>query len=303
MPLNITKSDQPINVMSVKVLIYGPPGVGKTSTAFTAKNPLLLDFDNGSHRSAFRKGVVLINSWPEAADITEQDVNGYDTVIIDTVGRLLDYLSADLIKNNSKLGYNGALSLQGYGQLKARFSLWIKNLSTFGKDIVLISHDKEEKKGDIMLLRPDIQGSSYSEVFKVVDAAGYLHNPGSGPVMIFSPSDERIGKDCAGLGEITVPNFNAEPNFFYGVTEIIKKSLNDLSVEGKSIADAVSKYRESLSAVSTPDKMSSFLENINKEHNPVVQRQVKHIMNQHAKENGFTFDKSTMSFKKVENAA
>lgn len=303
--LKIIKSNEQIKVSSVCVLIYGPPGVGKTSTSFTAEKPLLLDFDKGAYRSAYRKDSVAIGLWPEAANISADDVVEYETIVIDTVGRLLDMLAADLIKNNSKLGYNGALSLQGYGQLKAVFAQWMKRLRTIGKDVILIAHDKEEKKGDSILLRPEIQGSSYSEVFKQADCVGYIHNPGNGLVIDFNPTDEKVGKNCSGFKPTPIPNYTQESHFFAGVITGIKESLNNLSLDGKRIVDAVSDYRGQLESVDSAKGMNEFLTNINKEPDATIQKQVKHFMLIHCDDIGLEFDAKAKSFseKVKENAA
>lgn len=64
MALKITRSSDPITVERINVCLYGPPGIGKTSLAFTAEAPLLLDFDQGAHRAANRKDIVRVSAWP-----------------------------------------------------------------------------------------------------------------------------------------------------------------------------------------------------------------------------------------------
>ena len=298
MPLKIRKADEKIEVKNIKLLIYGQPGVGKTSAAFTASKPLLLDCDSGAHRSNYRKDSVEVNQWSDISNITANDIKVFDTIVVDTVGRLLDFLAVDIIKNNSKLGYNGALSLQGYGQLKAQFSNWLKTLTTLGKDIVMIAHDKEEKKADNILIRPEIQGSSYSEVFKVADAVGYIHNPAEDKRLLdFLPSDEKIGKDSGHIGCIEIPHFAKEPDFLAGVISQIKSSLNTMSEEGKRIADTVADYRQSIGSISDCESMDKFLVTINGEDDRAVQKQVKFLLNEHAKTKGFEFDMNSGKFK------
>src|SRR5690606_12335554 len=115
--------------------IYGAPGLGKTSLAFTADTPLLLDFDQGAHRAANRKDIVQVRAWGDVTSITEDDLAPFNTIIVDTAGRALDALTADIIRRNPKLGRGGALTLQGYGALKAEFIAWLKLLNGFGKDV------------------------------------------------------------------------------------------------------------------------------------------------------------------------
>ena len=95
MALRITRPDEPILTENLVVTIFGQPGIGKTSVAFSASRPLLLDFDGGSQRAVGRKDVVRIRSWSDVAGIEAEDVEDFDTIVIDTVGRAangkLDY--------------------------------------------------------------------------------------------------------------------------------------------------------------------------------------------------------------------
>ena len=43
--LRIVRATEPIPVDHPVLLLFGQPGIGKTSLAFSAKRPLLLDFD------------------------------------------------------------------------------------------------------------------------------------------------------------------------------------------------------------------------------------------------------------------
>lgn len=121
MALKIVKSSDPLKVERLNVVVYAQPGVGKTSIAFTTSNPLLLDFDGGAYRAAHRKDSVQVSAWSDVTGITADDLAPYSTVIVDTAGRALDMLSADIIKRDPKKGRGGVLSLQGYGALKAEF--------------------------------------------------------------------------------------------------------------------------------------------------------------------------------------
>ena len=113
MALKIIKSSEPIRVDRLNVVIYGQPGCGKSSLAFTSDAPLMLDFDNGAYRAANRKDIVRVERWADITDLGESDLADYKTIIVDTAGRALDALSADIIKRNSKAGANGALNLKG----------------------------------------------------------------------------------------------------------------------------------------------------------------------------------------------
>ena len=98
MGLTIIRAADPIRVERLNLVLYAQPGIGKTSLAFTADLPLLLDFDNGAHRAANRKDTVRITNWSDVADITAADLAPFKTVIVDTAGRALDVLAADIIR-------------------------------------------------------------------------------------------------------------------------------------------------------------------------------------------------------------
>jgi hypothetical protein len=79
----------PITVERLNVCCTRSPGIGKTSLAFTADNPLLLDFDQGAHRAPNRKDIVR-SPVGRRRGITADDLSCYNTVIVDTAGRALD---------------------------------------------------------------------------------------------------------------------------------------------------------------------------------------------------------------------
>lgn len=96
MALRITRAADPIKVERINMVIYAAPGLGKTSLAFTADAPLLLDFDRGSYRAANRQDVVQVESWADVAGMTGDDLAPFKTVIVDTAGRALDTLAVDI---------------------------------------------------------------------------------------------------------------------------------------------------------------------------------------------------------------
>jgi hypothetical protein len=117
MALKITRAADPITVERLNLCVYGQPGAGKSSLAFTAEAPLLLDFDRGAHRAANRKDTVQVSAWSDVSDMGADDLAPYSTVIVDTAGRALDSLTADIIRRNPKAGRGGAGGEVGGGQV------------------------------------------------------------------------------------------------------------------------------------------------------------------------------------------
>ena len=115
MSLKIVKSSEPMNIANIVLTVYAAAGLGKTSLAFTAAKPLLLDFDKGSYRAARRGDAVPVASWADVQEMNVEDLKEYATIIVDTAGRALDALATDIIAQNPKSGRaDGSLTLQGF---------------------------------------------------------------------------------------------------------------------------------------------------------------------------------------------
>lgn len=261
MALKITKASEPINVERLNTVIYGPPGLGKSSLAFTAAAPLLLDFDNGSHRAANRKDVVRIADWSDVAGITAEDLAPFSTVIVDTAGRALDALTADIIRINPKHGRGGALTLQGYGELKSRFTSFLKLLNSFGKDVVLIAHMDEQRNGDDIIERLDVQGGSKGEIYKAADAMGRLVIANNKRWLRFSPTDAAFGKNPGQLEPLEVPDFTAPEfeTFLASIIQTIKDRLNELTESQREAVAEQQWFRDALPKVTDADGINSLL--------------------------------------------
>ena len=78
-------------------LIYGQPGIGKTTLALSSPKPVLLDFDGGVNRvnGAHQTDTVQPTKWEDVTDaITEIREAGdtYKTIVVDTLGKMMSCL-------------------------------------------------------------------------------------------------------------------------------------------------------------------------------------------------------------------
>lgn len=298
--LKITRASDPITVERINLVAYGPPGLGKTSLAFTADAPLLLDFDAGSYRAANRKDVVQVESWSDVAGITADDLAPFKTVIVDTAGRALDALSADIIRQNPKHGRGGALTLQGYGELKARFIAFLKLLNSFGKDVVLVAHMDEQRNGDEIVERLDVQGGSKAEIYKAADAMGRLVMREGRRWLLFSPSDAAFGKNPGRFDPLEVPDV-ASPDFDSFLARIIsetKARLNAMSEAQKEAAAEQAWFRENLPGIDDAEAINALIGRA-KAAGPAVAK----MLNARAKELGLRGDKKSGQYVAQEAAA
>lgn len=296
MALTITKPGERIAVDTINVLIYGQPGSGKTSIAYTMPNPLILDFDKGAHRSmqATLGTTIRVDSWADVEQVMKMDLTPFDTVIIDTVGRALDYAAAYIIEQNPKMGTaKGTLTMQGWGELKATFSAWSKRLNVMGKNIVMIAHAKEEKEGDAIRKRPDIQGSSYGEVLKVADFVGYAYlNEASRKVIGFAPTADYFGKDSAALGIVELQDFTTAPDYGAQLIGKMKAAFLDAADAHAATVDAVQEWRDTIAGWAAAEEVNAALPAL-KELSDTVKVQVKKLVSDRVKALGLVLDKTT----------
>lgn len=296
MSIKIITRAEPITVEHIVAMVYGEPGVGKTSLAFTSSTPLLLDFDQGAHRSQYRQDSVRISRWEEIQKLEESDLADYDTICVDTVGRLLDKLSVHIVQKNPKMGRGGgALTLQGYGELKAEYTAWLNVLRSYGKDVLLLAHEKEDKSGDEIIYRPDMQGGSYGEVFKSSDIVGFMHRVGKETRLDFSPSDRWVGKNAAGFDSLVVPNFTKEPQYMAGIIQQTKDALNQMSEEAREVMETVEEWRASIAEAQTAEAVNKLVKDSQKLDKPAGP-QVKRLILQHAESMGLAWDDKGKTF-------
>lgn len=254
---------------NLKVLIYGQPGLGKTTFALSAPNPVLLDFDNGVHRvkPEHQVSTLQVNSWQDVLDVMPE-LKPFKTIIIDTAGKMLDYLGAHIIQLNPKMGKsNGALSLQGYGERKAEFNRFVKSLSVMGKHIIFVAHEKEEKEGDIKYIRPEVGGSSGTDLYKELDLIGYMEAIGKKRTVSFAPTEKYYAKNACGLSEVievTDLKNGVQNNFFethiLSVYENALKERAEKVGEYSELMNVILEKVESVTDVETANDVLDFLE-------------------------------------------
>lgn len=296
--IKVTKASEPITVENLCFTIYSQPGLGKTSLSFTASKPLMFDFDKGSYRAVDRKDVVQVSCWADVAGVTSGDLADYDTIIIDTVGKALDALAADIVKNNPKLGYGGALNQQGWGQLGVRFSAFLKHLKSMGKDIILISHMDEKSDGDEIKERLKIQGQTKDLVLTDSDVIARISIYNKERNLVFTPTETAFGKDPAAIGAMVVPDKAdaAFPTCLADIITRIKDGLNALSEAQIERKSEIEWFTDQLPKMLTAGEINAVLgraKNVGRDVGMMVVDRAKHL--------GFEFDPDAREYVELPN--
>lgn len=240
MTINIIPADQALNVSAIITYIYADPGLGKSSLGFTADKAVSFDFDRGAHRTGeLRRGAVIpVQQWSDIENIKENDLAAFNTVVIDTVGAMLECIKTHLLKTASNRQQDQTLKLKAQGLANMKFKQYINTLLSFGKDVVFIAHASEDQNGDQVIYRPELGGKNRNELYRIADMMGYMTTVSTAEgkharVINFKPSPTHHAKNSGGLGgetgEVWVPDLKDNPHFLAGLIKDAKAHINTLT--------------------------------------------------------------------------
>ena len=147
----IKKSNELTISPTLKMMVYGQAGMGKTTFALSAPKPLLLDFDNGVKRVNLQHldgvDIVQISSWNDIKMLIGEDLSAYQTIIPDTVGKMMDFIIS------YKCGSRQP-QVQDWNGINAEFQWFVREFSNMGKNLIFIAHRDSRKEGDKTSLYP-----------------------------------------------------------------------------------------------------------------------------------------------------
>ena len=302
----IRKKDELIVKPKIKMLIYGSAGAGKTTLALSSPKPLLLDCDNGIHRVnyAHQTDTLQVENYPQVLQVlTQEDLSAYETIVIDTGGKLLDFMADYIISQNPKLGKaNGTLTLQGYGARKAEFSAFCKLISGMNKHLVFVAHRKTQSETDDKLRYvPLFGGSNYDDLVTELDLVGYLELDGRKRVITFDPTDRNDGKNTCNLPPaIALPvtvdeNGNGLDNTFIAEQVIAPyvARLEANKAAGKRFEDIVGKYTASVEKASSAEEINACLAELGKiKHEGTSELKCKKALHSKATSLGLSYNRT-----------
>lgn len=195
----------------IKMMVYGAPGMGKTTFALsTSEHPLLLDFDGGVSRvnAEHLNGVdiVQVTKWQDIHELFDGDpaqLAAYDTIVVDTVGKMMDFVIAH------KCGFRQP-SIRDWGGINQEFQWFVRALSRLGKNMVLVAHRDTRKEGDETVFIPALREKNYNSILADLDLLGYMEmkavNGRQVRTVTFDPTNRNDGKNTCGLpGVMEIP--------------------------------------------------------------------------------------------------
>jgi phage nucleotide-binding protein len=199
----------------LKVLIYGEPGVGKTTFAATAPSPLLIDVERGS------RSVLNVNNPVDVLDFqsinqVEAAFDKYETIVLDT----LTEMQARLIDQQLRALGKGAPVYKAdwgvYGENTQRIRMLVSMFRDIDKNLIATAHaklDKDDQTG-IEFVRPALTPGLAKTVNGMFDIVGFLKINSKGErVLRVQPNKRVLAKTRLDLPEeIINPNWNSLTN-------------------------------------------------------------------------------------------
>ena len=287
------------------VIIAGLPGIGKTTLACSAPKPLLIDLDKGVGRINVKHRVDtdVVDTFEELVeDLRHSDLSSYETIVIDTGGKLLEMLKPVVIAEDAKNGMrDGNLSLKGYGAVKRKFAEFTSFVKSLNKNLIYVFHATEVKLvDDTTGLRIRMEGSSKDEVWDDVDIGGFMEIIGKKRTIGFSNCDRYYAKGTYGIhGIYEIPELtDGKKNTF--LADLFKQIKTEL----KKDAEEFENYKGVMNLKTFIEKAGT-VENLNQlyikvketEHHLTSKEELWFALNSQAKNLGVAYDKTSDSFK------
>lgn len=294
--------------IKLKILVYGEPGTGKTTLALSSPNPLLIDFDNGLHRVSkqHQTDSVQVESYQNLLDIlTKEDISDYKTIVIDTLGKMVDRIGDWLALSNPKVKQSdGQLSMKGWGNVKAEFQKLLKLLDSKNKSVIFVAHAREEKDGDLTKQRPDVSGSSGKDIVKELDCMGFVSMVGNKRTIDLMPNEKYYAKNSLGLESfLEFKPIVSKNNFLTkDIFEAYAKKQerdNEISQEYNNLISAID---ESIDKLENVEQVNEYYSNQYQKKENVWSSHIheKHKLSEKVKELDLVFNKKEKIFEAKE---
>ncbi len=271
----IKKSNEIAIQRNVKMMVYGQPGMGKTTVALSAPTPLLLDFDNGVKRvndaHLLEVGIVQINSWQDVMTLLTTEASelaSFETIVVDTIGKMMDFIIAYRCGGRNP-------RVQDWGVINSDFKWFVNALSSLNKHIIFVAHRDTRKEGDDTVFVPALREKSYNSIVTELDLLGYLEMKNENGVqkrsITFDPTSRNDGKNTCQLpGVMFIQNIldkNGQPTSKNDFIEkqIIAKYQGMIAVKEQAQAEynrVLDEIKESVDMMTDAKGANHFLAHI-----------------------------------------
>lgn len=291
------------------MIISGSPGLGKTTLALSAPNPILFDLDKGISRIKAEHRCIAseAETYEEMLDDMQSDAyKAAESVVVDTGGSLVQLMQPWAKKQEPKAARDGRAM---FGVIKREFDRLTWQIRNDGKNLVIVFHTTEVPKGDVVTMRLSCEGSAKDIVWTPADIGGYMFMQGGKRMIGFTPTEEYFAKGCFGINGLwEIPELKSGTRNTF-LADLFDRARESIVQESKVFSEQKMTYdtvmmcgRELISGIDSPEKATETAQAIaQNEHALTSKDELRQLMANRIKELGYVWDKAAKRY--VENNA
>lgn len=299
------------STQNFSAIIYGSPGVGKTTLALSAPDPVLIDFDHGISRvrAQHRTPTIMCSTYEEVLqDIKSPDMREFKTIVIDTGGSFVTFLKdwAYRTKPGAKTKSGDFNGLKGFAFVKSEFNRFTEEIkAVMNKNIIYVFHSTEQTDKDgNPTQRLMCEGSVRNTVWNPCDFGGYVQVINGKRYICFTPEQEYFAKGTHGIhGRREIPLLEeTTPNDF--MSRLFDEARANIKAEADVFAPMKEQYEAVMSDVNdllgkvvAKEDLDQVLDVIQgMEHALTSKKECGALLNARASELGFKYSKAAGGF-------
>lgn len=299
------------STQNFSAIIYGSPGVGKTTLALSSPDPVLIDFDHGVSRvrAQHRTPTIMCSTYEEVLqDIKSPDMREFKTIVIDTGGSFVTFLKdwAYRTKPGAKTKSGDFNGLKGFAFVKSEFNRFTEEIKTvMNKNIIYVFHSTEQTDKDgNPTQRLMCEGSVRNTVWNPCDFGGYVQVINGKRYICFTPEQEYFAKGThcihgrreIPLLEETTPN-NFMARLFDEARANIKAEADVFAPMKEQYETVMADTKQLIGKLATVDDLNQALDVIQgMDHALTSKKESGALLNAKAAELGFKYSRAAGGF-------